>query len=176
MTGTALHALARTWVVVRDPSSVPLVRRRVVDQLTAWQIEMPTELTDDIRLVVSELVTNAVRYDTSDTPTLTTQVVVAPDRSELYFEVQDGTPPDLPTPRPARWGPEDELTVGGRGLLLVAARAKRWNIEPTEGGKRVWATFALPTTPNIPQRVRDTVRAHVRRAAPRIRIHALPTK
>jgi hypothetical protein len=112
---------------IRRPWRGPARRR--AKQLGAWGL---TELAFATELIVSELVTNAVRY--GDDP-----VVLRLIRdSTLICEVSDGssTAPHL---RRARVFDE-----GGRGLLLVAQLAERWGSRQTPTGKTIWAEQALP--------------------------------
>ncbi|WP_042368925.1 ATP-binding protein [Streptacidiphilus neutrinimicus] len=173
MTVTPHGALTRKWIVVRDPSSVALMRRRISAKLTAWDLGLAPDADDDVRLIVSELVTNAVRYDTSNVPVLTVGLVVAPSRGELYVEVLDGTPPEPAPNSRSRSDSDGQPSEGGRGLILVAMLATRWGIEPTETGKRVWATIALPQAPGLAERVREQLRARMRASAPCPRVRAL---
>lgn len=92
-------------------------------------------LVDDVRLVVSELATNAVRH--AHTPfTVTLERV---DQSVL-LTVTDGSP--VPPVQPAT----DLLHTGGRGLSLVDVVSGDWGVIRRPGeGKSVWASFALRT-------------------------------
>jgi hypothetical protein len=84
-----------------------------------------------MELVVSELVTNAIRYGTGPI-----HLRLIKDRS-LICEVSDGsnTAPHL---RRARTFDE-----GGRGLLLVAQLTQRWGTRQTPRGKTIWAEQSL---------------------------------
>jgi hypothetical protein len=94
-------------------------------------------------LIVSELVTNAVRaVGTLDAPPrwadlgavdLVT-VTLTGLADSLLIEVRDPAP-GLPTPAPA----DDPAAEGGRGLHLVAALSTRWGWTPDRQGKSVWA-------------------------------------
>ncbi|MEU0074920.1 SpoIIE family protein phosphatase [Streptomyces sp. NPDC006332] len=120
----------RTWQLPRDPAAVAGARQMVGEQLADWGLtgaEFATEL------IVSELVTNAVRYGADP-------VVLRLIRdSTLICEVSDGssTAPHL---RRARVFDE-----GGRGLMLVAQIADRWGTRQIPTGKTIWAEQALPT-------------------------------
>ncbi|GAB2915110.1 SpoIIE family protein phosphatase [Streptomyces heilongjiangensis] len=118
-----------TWDVPSDPSCVAPTRQNAADQLTAWGLEEGSFTTE---LVVSELVTNAIRY--GEPPI---QLRLIHDRS-LICEVSDGssTAPHL---RRAR-----VLDEGGRGLLLVAQLTQRWGTRHTPHGKTIWAEQKLP--------------------------------
>ena len=101
----------------------------VAAKLTEWGLE---ELTFTTELVVSELVTNAIRYGADPI-----QVRVLFDRT-LICEVFDSsnTSPHL---RYAAMTDE-----GGRGLFLVAQLAERWGTRYTPEGKVIWAEQSLP--------------------------------
>jgi anti-sigma regulatory factor (Ser/Thr protein kinase) len=122
-------ARVRTWQLPRDPAAVARARKSASEQVTAWGLGDTAFATE---LIVSELVTNAVRY--GDDP-----VVLRLIRdSALICEVSDGssTAPHL---RRARVFDE-----GGRGLLLVAQMAERWGSRQTATGKTIWAELGLP--------------------------------
>jgi anti-sigma regulatory factor (Ser/Thr protein kinase) len=92
----------------------------------------PTRLAD-VAMVVSELVTNAVRAGAE-----TIQLALTLDGRRVRIEVTDDVA-GWPAMRDA--GEED---VTGRGLPLVAALAERWGVEPNDPtGKHVWATLPL---------------------------------
>ncbi|MBL1065827.1 SpoIIE family protein phosphatase [Streptomyces sp. 7-21] len=114
-----------------DPraESVREARRLVRESLASWDL---TELEDSVELLVSEVVTNAVRY--AERP-----VTVRLLRTDvLRCEVGDDVP-QLPRLRQA--GPADE---GGRGLYLVQRLARRWGATRLGTGKLVWFEVALP--------------------------------
>ncbi|MCW2601720.1 MAG: hypothetical protein JWM02_3549 [Frankiales bacterium] len=108
-----------------QPSSASAARDLVVSVCHDWHLE---GLTDDLALVVTELVANAIRH-------AGTEMVLrlAPIAGGVRLEVHDGSTRPL-RPRPA--APSDE---GGRGLLLVDALSTRYGVEGEPKGKRVWA-------------------------------------
>jgi len=108
-----------------EPASVPLARRHTAAVLEQHGGGIDG---DSVMLVVSELVTNAVRHAATD---LRLRVVADPEL--LRVEVEDGSPA---LPAPGQPGPFD---AGGRGLPLVEAIADRWGAEATATGKLVWA-------------------------------------
>ncbi|MFB7468033.1 SpoIIE family protein phosphatase [Streptomyces sp. NPDC056224] len=126
----ALHA---DRVVVLDLSSDPSVvahaRRHASDQLTAWGLEEASFVTE---LLVSELVTNAIRYGQ---PPI--QLRLIHENSTLICEVSDSSN-TAPHMRRARIFDE-----GGRGLLLVAQLAQRWGTRHAPIGKTIWAEQSL---------------------------------
>lgn len=112
------------------PSSAGLARQVVGRQLREWHIE---SLCEDACLVVTELITNAVRHAGTE---LELRVEHLPDGIRL--EVRDGSQAP-PMRRPARQ--EDE---GGRGLYLVDVLSTRYGVDAEGDGKRVWAEMLLP--------------------------------
>ncbi|WMX44636.1 SpoIIE family protein phosphatase [Streptomyces roseicoloratus] len=112
-----------------DPAAVSGARRFASDVLAAWGLD---DLSFTTELVVSELVTNAIRYGRSP---IQLRLIL---QSTLTCEVSDAssTAPHL---RRARIYDE-----GGRGLLLVAQCAQRWGTRHGREGKVIWAEQALP--------------------------------
>jgi anti-sigma regulatory factor (Ser/Thr protein kinase) len=93
---------------------------------------MLATVLDDTLLVVSELVTNAVRAGCSSAD-LSIEIDVEGVRVGV---TDDG--PGLPVVRLA--DPEDEH---GRGMFLISAVASDWGVRATERGKEVWAALTL---------------------------------
>ncbi|MDX3456189.1 SpoIIE family protein phosphatase [Streptomyces sp. ME02-8801-2C] len=120
-----------TWELDQDPSIVADARKRASDQLAGWGLEDLTFVTE---LVVSELVTNAIRHGGAP---IRLRLIL--DRS-LICEVADGSSA-APHPRRARIFDE-----GGRGLLLVAQLTDRWGTRQTPTGKIIWAEQSLSET------------------------------
>jgi PAS domain S-box-containing protein len=127
------HALTSdrvaTWDLPADPAIVADARKKVAVRLRAWGLEDATFVTG---LVVSELVTNAIRHAASPI-----QLRLIRDRT-LICEVSDGTS----TAPHLRRGPA--LDEGGRGLLLVSRLTRRWGTRQTPHGKIIWAEQVLP--------------------------------
>ncbi|WP_149823021.1 SpoIIE family protein phosphatase [Streptomyces tailanensis] len=121
-----------TWDVPADPTFVAQARKLTCDQLAAWQLEDVAFVTE---LVVSELVTNAIRY--GEPPI---QLRLIRDTS-LICEVSDSSS-TAPHMRRAR-----AFDEGGRGLLLVAQLTQRWGSRHTRTGKTIWAEQTLPDAP-----------------------------
>ncbi|MEU6194428.1 SpoIIE family protein phosphatase [Streptomyces sp. NPDC047061] len=117
-----------TWDLPSDPAVVADARARVLARLEAWHLP---DLAFTAELVVSELVTNAIRYGQ---PPVQLRLIRG---AALICEVSDGsgTAPHL---RRARTYDE-----GGRGLLLVAQLAHRWGTRQQPGGKTIWAEIGL---------------------------------
>ncbi|MFF9065509.1 SpoIIE family protein phosphatase [Streptomyces sp. NPDC014891] len=112
-----------------DPAAVSGARRFASDALAAWGLE---ELSFTTELIVSELVTNAIRYGKAP---VQLRLIL---QSTLTCEVSDASS-TAPHMRRARIFDE-----GGRGLLLVAQLTERWGTRHHRGGKVIWAEQALP--------------------------------
>lgn len=126
-----------------DDASVPHARYAVRDLLLRQQPPVRPELVHTLLLIVSELVTNAVRHAVLLTTEVGLEVELEPDR--LQLAVEDGHPyrPDALAAAP---GHEH---LGGRGLLLVrhlvAEEGGGYQVERTAaGGKVVRVTLPLP--------------------------------
>ncbi|MEU8469733.1 SpoIIE family protein phosphatase [Streptomyces sp. NPDC029006] len=117
------------WEVPSDPAAVSGVRASVTRQLADWGLE---ELAFTTELVLSELVTNAIRYGRGPIG-----VRLLRDRT-LICEVSDRS---TTSPHLRYAGSTDE---GGRGLFLVAQLAERWGTRYTPHGKVIWAEQPLP--------------------------------
>ena len=117
------------------PTSVSEARRFAREVLADWGLD---DLLDDVVLLTSELVTNAVTH--AGTP-MTVAVVREEDR--LRIDVFDQHPTRvLPVGVNARPGAGEH----GRGLLITSALATAWGVEYRRDHKRVWAAFALVET------------------------------
>ncbi|MFI9047601.1 SpoIIE family protein phosphatase [Streptomyces sp. NPDC053427] len=118
------------WYLDPKAQTAGQARRLARRALARWGLE---ELTDQVELLVSEVVTNAVRY--AERP-ITLRLL----RTDvLRCEVGDDVP-QLPRLRQAR--PSDE---GGRGLYLVNRMARRWGATRLSMGKVVWFELSMPS-------------------------------
>nr|WP_312866372.1 SpoIIE family protein phosphatase [Streptomyces boluensis] len=117
------------WTLPREPRSVGRAREYARAQLLSWDLEA---LVDTTELLVSELVTNALRYGEGDI-----RLRLLLDRS-LVCEVWDA---GLVQPRRRRARDTDE---GGRGLQLVGLLSAAWGSRRTPRGKTVWFELPLP--------------------------------
>ncbi len=117
------------WDVPNDPAAVGEVRSQVTRRLGEWGLD---DLVFTTELILSELVTNAIRYGGE-----TVHVRVVRDRS-LICEVFDSS---STSPHLRYAAMTDE---GGRGLFLVAQLAERWGTRYTPAGKVIWAEQPVP--------------------------------
>jgi PAS domain S-box-containing protein len=118
-----------TWEISPDPASVAEARKHAGQQLAVWGLQEASFVTE---MVVSELVTNAIRYAA---PPILLRLIY--DRS-LICEVTDAS---NTTPHLRRARTFDE---GGRGLLLVAQLTQAWGTRQTRAGKTIWTEQTLP--------------------------------
>jgi len=125
-----------------DPASVSAARSYVVGTLAEWGLPSDTDMADTVRLIVSELATNAVQHTFGQSPTFT--VDIALDRDEhLRIGVTDSHP-RFPKRLPAAVQQDN-----GRGMVIIrwltAECGGRLRVRPTrEGGKTV--LIQLPWT------------------------------
>ncbi|MFJ8730708.1 SpoIIE family protein phosphatase [Streptomyces bauhiniae] len=117
------------WTLPREPRSVGRAREYARTQLLSWDLE---PLVDTTELLVSELVTNALRYGEGEI-----RLRLLLDRT-LVCEVWDA---GLVQPRRRRARDTDE---GGRGLQLVGLLSAAWGSRRTPRGKTVWFELPLP--------------------------------
>ncbi|WP_372450498.1 SpoIIE family protein phosphatase [Streptomyces tagetis] len=117
------------WTLPREPRSVGRAREYARTQLQSWGLE---PLVDTTELLVSELVTNALRYGEGEI-----RLRLLLDRT-LVCEVWDS---GLVQPRRRRARDTDE---GGRGLQLVGLLSAAWGSRRTPRGKTVWFELPLP--------------------------------
>jgi PAS domain S-box-containing protein len=117
------------WDVPPDTAAVAASRKNACRQLAEWGLDGCEFVTE---LVVSELVTNAIRHGE---PPIKLRLIY--DRS-LICEVSDGS---TTSPHMRRARTYDE---GGRGLLLVAQTCQSWGARHTTNGKIIWAQQTLP--------------------------------
>ncbi|MER7570786.1 SpoIIE family protein phosphatase [Streptomyces sp. NPDC126514] len=117
------------WTLPREPRSVGRAREHARRRLQSWDLE---PLVDTAELLVSELVTNALRYGEGHI-----RLRLLLDRT-LVCEVWDA---GLVQPRRRRARDTDE---GGRGLQLVGLLSAAWGSRRTPRGKTVWFELPLP--------------------------------
>ncbi|MFE8013680.1 SpoIIE family protein phosphatase [Streptomyces antibioticus] len=121
------------WELPADPAAVAEARRTANRRLADWGLE---ELSFTTELVVSELVTNAIRYAAGPI-----RLRLIRERA-LTCEVFDGA---ATAPHPRHPRATDE---GGRGLLLVSQLSRRWGTRFLPEGKVIWSEQPL-TDPGV---------------------------
>ena len=122
-------------------SAVASARRATEQALDRWGVATTGAQSEDFAfeaaLVVSELVTNAVRHGRPPV-----RLALRRQDDLLVIEVSDGA---LQRPRPRRAEYEAHT---GRGLQLVASVTEDWGQRPIGAGKAVWAVLRLPPEPS----------------------------
>jgi anti-sigma regulatory factor (Ser/Thr protein kinase) len=126
-----------------DARSVGAAREFSVATMRRWGV---ADRVDDIGMVVSELLTNALRHGVPDTapPRRRWPVrlgLVQPERYVLCAVADPGR--RLPVPKEP-----DYLAESGRGLHVISALSDNWGCTtPTDAGKVVWAVFSVKFSP-----------------------------
>jgi anti-sigma regulatory factor (Ser/Thr protein kinase) len=130
MSGTRPSAKKRDRTIILPNSlTAPREAREACREILAeWGLEGQIDL---VMLLVSELVTNSVRYTAGGIA-----VRISADSGRLRMEIHDDEP-RLPVPRQA-----DSNQDSGRGLLLVEELSSNWGAERVQDGKIVWFELA----------------------------------
>jgi anti-sigma regulatory factor (Ser/Thr protein kinase) len=129
--GSATAAMEKqTFRVAPEPHSVPRARERVI--ALAEPFVAATRIAD-LRLVISEVITNAVRHGGNG------DMVVAVTPKQGYLCVQVTDTGDGFAPRPRAFEPDDD--DGGFGLFLVERLTRRWGLTRENSNTRVWFEF-----------------------------------
>ncbi|WP_432147235.1 SpoIIE family protein phosphatase [Streptomyces sp. bgisy029] len=129
-TGTVSEHRVATWDLAQERTTPATARLLVRDRLQGWGLDEDT--VDSTELIVSELVTNAVRYGT---PPLRLRLLLD---TTLTCEVHDGSTAS-PHLRHAR-----TVDEGGRGLFIVSRLAAHWGARHGPDGKVLWTEQDLP--------------------------------
>lgn len=155
------HLYTTSLRLAAVPSAVSCSRMFVRATLTRWTL---ADYIDTATLVMSELVTNAVKTTGFTEPEPKSGEIRAEHvigvqlrttATSLFVEVWDRSPTAPVTKNP------DDNAEGGRGLVLIGAMAKQWDVyRPGVGGKVVWAELELgkPAEPPPPHYQPLTVR------------------
>ena len=108
----------------------------------------------DARLVISELVSNAITHSQSGQPggTVAVALEIAPHSGDVHIQVRDAGGPN--TRAPTAHGPDREH---GRGLAIVTALAADWGTETGPAGRATWCRLSTSqrtaaTTDRVPER------------------------
>ena len=123
------------------PESVGQARDLSLCTLAAWDLE---GRTDDVRLCVSELATNALTHSTHCGPGF--HLTMSAEEDIVRVEVHDASPHPPQLRRPT----DDDIS--GRGLHIVAMLCDDWGVEDHGvTGKVVWSRFkTAPATQGAP--------------------------
>jgi signal transduction histidine kinase len=142
MTVLDAHTFTRRFDIPPDASVVPQVRAAVLQTAAEWGLAPGGDTAYSLRVIVSELVTNAVRHAGVLSPVITVTVRLTAGTA-LYVGVHD----DHPFRPRALLEPVDDDS--GRGLLivkeLVAEAYGRSGVAPDSdlGGKTVWVELPI---------------------------------
>jgi anti-sigma regulatory factor (Ser/Thr protein kinase) len=132
-----LREVEKSTVVLlpSQPASVAVARRRITAEMRSIGVE--DDAIDDAALVITELVTNAIKHG-SPLPGRWLQVTWDLDADSVEIAVSDaggsGTRPRANRPSLS--------AMGGRGLEIVDTLSDRWGVRPP--GTTVWAVLAMP--------------------------------
>ncbi|WP_406136645.1 SpoIIE family protein phosphatase [Streptomyces sp. NBC_01089] len=124
------------WEMDADPAAVATVRSEAARRLSEWGLD---EIAFNTELILSELLTNAVRYGTAP---IRVRILHS---GTLTCEVADNSSTSPHLKRAA------EMDEGGRGLYLVAQFAERWGTRYPPRGKIIWAEQLLTGPQPQPQ-------------------------
>jgi hypothetical protein len=142
------------------PNAVGLARLHTADVLSRWGV--PSDVADTVKLLVSELTTNAVRHpkEGEEQPSLFSAASRV-QTFEMFLQIvgdaagaDDGRPGEGPRVRLSVWDRDPRPpvlkkvgveAVGGRGVFIVAMMSSDWGQYPARGmpGKVVWAEVSL---------------------------------
>ncbi|MFB7906535.1 ATP-binding protein [Kitasatospora sp. NPDC056076] len=148
-----------SWTVEPVPQSAGIARRRALRAARLWcPLPLTEPYEDRIMLVISELVTNAVRH-AGDAGPITVSLWLTP-RGNFAVVVSDGSS------QPPVWRKPGADEESGRGLALVAKSSIAWEWRRRSGGgKSVHATLPLPGSLTVAERAKATAAA-ARRTVP----------
>ena len=124
-----------TLAVAYAPTSAATVRHSIADDLVSEHVT--AGCIDDVVLVASELVGNAVRHGSAVGHDQALDVSWDIEAEAVVVRVLDGSP-DLPRQRST-----NENETGGRGLGIIAALASDWGVRRSDRGKQVWARVPI---------------------------------
>ncbi|WP_093801705.1 ATP-binding protein [Streptomyces sp. Wb2n-11] len=143
-----------TLTLADTPNAVGLARLHAAHVLSRWGV--PAEVVETVKLIVSELTTNAVRHPKKkegeevsllssqcDVQTFELALEIVRDAVRVSVWDRDARPPVLTEP-----GFE---ATRGRGVLIVAMMSSRWGHYPARGrsGKVVWAEVGLSSMSRV---------------------------
>lgn len=115
----------------RVPEAAGAARALAGEALEVWCLP---QLMDPVRLVMTELVTNAIRHARGEGMRVSVLRLTG-DRVRISVLDRDCTRPELQRP--------DWANERGRGLRIVDAESATWGVDLLPGGKRVWAELVV---------------------------------
>jgi anti-sigma regulatory factor (Ser/Thr protein kinase) len=127
--------LNRTWTVPFATSAVRVARAKIT--LALRQAQVTGTVVEDARLVVSELLGNALRH-ARPLPDGGLEVTLHLDDASIRICVADGGSATLPTlqhPPP--------MSLGGRGLAIVRSLTRDWGVQESLAGNRVFGVLSV---------------------------------
>ena len=127
--GTAATSDRQTFTLTPAPAAVAEARERVMALAEPF---VDGGRMGDLRLVISEVITNAVRHGGLGD----LLIAVTPKRDYLCVQVTDTG--DGFAPRPRAYAPDDN---GGFGLFLIERLTRRWGLTREDSNTRVWFEF-----------------------------------
>lgn len=139
---------ATLFVLPAEPESVSLSRRKVEGLALSWGVCMTPDAMAAVKLITSELVTNAILHSGSRTVSVGFDVW----GGVATVEVFDGS---TAFPKRRRATVTDE---SGRGLAITTEYARRFGVEERPNGKRCWAEIALQPPSRMERRARVLAR------------------
>ncbi len=122
----------RLETAARDSLEGSEARRKLIECLTGWGCAR----VDDVALVFSEMVTNAVLHGGG---AVLISAHLVGDGDHLRLEVHDR---EAASPVPCSGGP-----AGGYGLTIIDRLSERWGTTPSPNGKMVWAEMRIGLGP-----------------------------
>jgi serine phosphatase RsbU (regulator of sigma subunit)/anti-sigma regulatory factor (Ser/Thr protein kinase) len=131
--------MREVWTLPPRLTSVRRARELIADPMTRWGLD---ELLPVTELLVSELVTNALRYAKGKVG-----LRLVREAGVVCCEVHDNSPA---LPRVLQAGHDDE---NGRGLQVVSQLARRWGARRTHSGKVVWCEQLIPAGTKVTGRI-----------------------
>jgi len=126
---TAAGSAARVHHLEADPASVPEARRLACEVAAQYCDE---EQYRSFELVVTEVVSNAVRHGSGEDPE-PIRLAVTPKDGYMCVQVTDSGPGLVP--RPGAFESDDD---GGFGLFIVEQLTRRWGVTREDKRTRVW--------------------------------------
>ena len=137
----AAGRVAGTLALPHSHASVRLARARLATDLLSR--DLPARVVQDALLVLTEILTNAIRH-APPLPSGLVRMSWELTADSVRIEITDGGSPDWLGQALASGGPgkvprRASLAPGGRGMLIVDALCPEWGIRPSTEGKTVWA-------------------------------------